>query len=334
MPAGRPLSYRSEHVLDTAMHLFWRNGYGATSLQDLVGAMGLARSSFYQAFGSKRRLFLICLDRYQEATALDLTWRLESAATGREFIEDTLLWAIDEATETRLTPGVVLSSTPPTNSHSAMPRWPSASPKGFDRYRSIFLAAAQRGRGDGSVRRDESAEVRGRLPGCRHERPANHGQGWQGPRGASGHGCDGVERGRSALLAKKGERMSVSYVEREEADELTQSFYDDAEERFEMLLNIFKVFGHTPKLGRHLHGVGDGDAPGFVSRLEDQGAPDPQGDAPQRLPILRRPARSGVAAARHHGREDRRHRGRQVPDEPALHGGRAGPTRSHRADRR
>lgn len=43
--------------------------------------------------------------------------------------------------------------------------------------------------------------------------------------------------------------MSVSYVERERADETTHSFYDDAEGRFEMLLNIFKVFGHTPKLG-------------------------------------------------------------------------------------
>lgn len=43
--------------------------------------------------------------------------------------------------------------------------------------------------------------------------------------------------------------MSVSYVEREHADDLTTSFYDDAEGRFEMLLNIFKVFGHTPKLG-------------------------------------------------------------------------------------
>jgi 4-carboxymuconolactone decarboxylase len=43
--------------------------------------------------------------------------------------------------------------------------------------------------------------------------------------------------------------MSVSYVEREQADQLTNSFYDDAEERFELQLNIFKVFGHTPKLG-------------------------------------------------------------------------------------
>ena len=43
--------------------------------------------------------------------------------------------------------------------------------------------------------------------------------------------------------------MSVSYVEREQADAVTKEFYDKAEERFEMLLNIFKVFGHTPELG-------------------------------------------------------------------------------------
>lgn len=44
--------------------------------------------------------------------------------------------------------------------------------------------------------------------------------------------------------------MGVSYVEREDADAETKLFYDDAEDRFEMLLNIFKVFGHTPELGK------------------------------------------------------------------------------------
>jgi AhpD family alkylhydroperoxidase len=44
--------------------------------------------------------------------------------------------------------------------------------------------------------------------------------------------------------------MTVSYVEREDADAETIEFYDRAEERFEMLLNIFKVFGHAPPLGR------------------------------------------------------------------------------------
>lgn len=43
--------------------------------------------------------------------------------------------------------------------------------------------------------------------------------------------------------------MSVSYIERDKANPATLAFYNKAEERFEMLLNIFKVFGHTPELG-------------------------------------------------------------------------------------
>jgi len=43
--------------------------------------------------------------------------------------------------------------------------------------------------------------------------------------------------------------MTISYVEREHADAATLAFYDKAEERFQALLNIFKVFGHHPEYG-------------------------------------------------------------------------------------
>ena len=43
--------------------------------------------------------------------------------------------------------------------------------------------------------------------------------------------------------------MTVSYVEREGASTDTLAFYDKAEERFQALLNIFKVFGHHPEYG-------------------------------------------------------------------------------------
>lgn len=43
--------------------------------------------------------------------------------------------------------------------------------------------------------------------------------------------------------------MTVSYVEREQANDATLEFYDRAEERFQALLNIFKVFGHHPEYG-------------------------------------------------------------------------------------
>ncbi len=41
----------------------------------------------------------------------------------------------------------------------------------------------------------------------------------------------------------------MSYVEREQADAMTNAFYDKAEDRFKALLNIFKVLGHRPELG-------------------------------------------------------------------------------------
>ena len=57
--------FNKEAVLDSAMHLFWRKGYHATSMQDLVEAMGINRSSIYNTFGDKFALYLESLKRYQ-----------------------------------------------------------------------------------------------------------------------------------------------------------------------------------------------------------------------------------------------------------------------------
>lgn len=53
-----------DHVLDGALQLFWRGGYEATSLDGLLNEVGLSKSSFYGAFGSKHEILLAALDRY------------------------------------------------------------------------------------------------------------------------------------------------------------------------------------------------------------------------------------------------------------------------------
>ena len=53
-------------VLDRAMAVFWERGYEATSVQDLLEAMGINRGSLYATFGDKRQLFLAVLDHYAE----------------------------------------------------------------------------------------------------------------------------------------------------------------------------------------------------------------------------------------------------------------------------
>src|SRR5271170_4685314 len=61
--------FDSEEVLERAMVVFWRNGYQATSIQDLVEATGVNRGSLYATFGDKRGLFLAVLDHYAEHIA-------------------------------------------------------------------------------------------------------------------------------------------------------------------------------------------------------------------------------------------------------------------------
>jgi TetR/AcrR family transcriptional repressor of nem operon len=61
---ARPREFDEEQALDRAMDVFWRKGYQATSTDDLMKAMGIGRGSFYNAFGSKRHVYLRTLDRY------------------------------------------------------------------------------------------------------------------------------------------------------------------------------------------------------------------------------------------------------------------------------
>ena len=56
--------FDTDDVLDAAMATFWRQGFEATSIEDLVSATGLSRASMYHAFGSKEGLFLATLDHY------------------------------------------------------------------------------------------------------------------------------------------------------------------------------------------------------------------------------------------------------------------------------
>src|SRR5262249_57323898 len=52
-------------VVDRAMMLFWRKGYGRTSIQDVEKATRLRRGSLYNAFGDKQGLFVAALKRYE-----------------------------------------------------------------------------------------------------------------------------------------------------------------------------------------------------------------------------------------------------------------------------
>jgi TetR/AcrR family transcriptional repressor of nem operon len=61
---SRNIGFDPEEKTERALRVFWEKGYSATSVQDLVEAMQINRSSLYNSFGDKHSLFLICLSAY------------------------------------------------------------------------------------------------------------------------------------------------------------------------------------------------------------------------------------------------------------------------------
>lgn len=62
--AGRYREFDEGRALEAAREVFWTKGYEAASLEELLAAMGLNKGSMYNAFGSKRELFIKVLDHF------------------------------------------------------------------------------------------------------------------------------------------------------------------------------------------------------------------------------------------------------------------------------
>ena len=83
---ARPREFDEDAVLDATVQCFWKQGYEATSVRDLVAQTGITAASLYNAFGDKRALYQKALDRYVEASVADRIRRCE-ALPPRQAIE-------------------------------------------------------------------------------------------------------------------------------------------------------------------------------------------------------------------------------------------------------
>ena len=78
---ARTKEFDQEAILDKAVDLFWYKGYHATSMQDIVEGLGLSRSSIYDTFGDKHKLYIAALERYRDQAAggmIDMVGKAEN----------------------------------------------------------------------------------------------------------------------------------------------------------------------------------------------------------------------------------------------------------------
>ncbi|NIB43017.1 TetR/AcrR family transcriptional regulator [Pseudomaricurvus alkylphenolicus] len=84
---ARPLAFDPNEKLHQAMLLFWRKGFEATSMQDLVNALGINRFSIYNTFGDKQALYAKVVDYYEDKVFGALIRRLQVPEPGVETLE-------------------------------------------------------------------------------------------------------------------------------------------------------------------------------------------------------------------------------------------------------
>ncbi len=70
--------FEIEEAIDRAANVFWAKGYEATSLADLLKTMGINKGSFYNAFGSKKNLFIQSLLKYDREQRQDFIAQLDA----------------------------------------------------------------------------------------------------------------------------------------------------------------------------------------------------------------------------------------------------------------
>lgn len=82
---ARPLEFDRNEALERAMTVFWRQGYTATTLDDLTAAMKIKRQSLYNSFGDKRSLYLESLRYYRTLQQRGLLACLDQPAVKEGF---------------------------------------------------------------------------------------------------------------------------------------------------------------------------------------------------------------------------------------------------------
>jgi AcrR family transcriptional regulator len=96
-PRGRPREFDMNAALDQAIRVFREQGYNATSIPDLIAAMGLASGSIYKAFRDKRAVFLAAYDRYTLLRNEQLAAVVRTAKPARERLRDVLAFYVESA---------------------------------------------------------------------------------------------------------------------------------------------------------------------------------------------------------------------------------------------
>lgn len=159
---ARPQEFNTAEALRQAMDTFWQKGYEATSMADLLKAMGLSKSSLYAAFGGKRELFLAAFDAYREERGREMQ-QILAQGPARDAIEQFFRKIIADAGDGGAPSRGCMSINQAVELAPRDPEVRSRISRDFAGMEALFTEAIARGQMDGSIGNSDEARNLARL---------------------------------------------------------------------------------------------------------------------------------------------------------------------------
>jgi AcrR family transcriptional regulator len=106
---GRPTNFNRTTAINAAMKLFWEYGYEGTTFEDLIRAMGISASTFYNSFGSKEQLYREATQAYLQQSSGWFLGILHAATDSRTAFQRLLEATAVEFTRDHLPHGCMVS---------------------------------------------------------------------------------------------------------------------------------------------------------------------------------------------------------------------------------
>ena len=96
----RNKTFDPDDVVLGALSAFWQRGFERTNMPELLNSMGVGRASFYNAFGSKRDVFLRILKLYFETVDAHLAGLIANASDSESAAKSLVDGILDVARST------------------------------------------------------------------------------------------------------------------------------------------------------------------------------------------------------------------------------------------
>ncbi|MGW2744872.1 TetR/AcrR family transcriptional regulator [Streptomyces sp. NPDC001450] len=151
---ARTKEFDPDAALQSALELFWRRGYEATSMNDLVEHLGIGRASLYATFGNKHELYLKAFDRYEQAGLARIVHELSQPGPALPAVRAVVRRYADEAAHGELRrSGCLVTNT----AAELAPHDPAAArrvERNWDHLETVLRTALVRARAQGELPSD------------------------------------------------------------------------------------------------------------------------------------------------------------------------------------